>query len=64
MDTDSEETVSFVQGKLRDCDEHHAFCAASRPISSWYPTRLIDLRPLGNEGARLIITSEDQAGGP
>jgi hypothetical protein len=67
MVTDSKETLRFIKKKLTDCDETHSICRVTRPNSTWYPTRLIDLKPLehvDDERAKLIITAEHPISGP
>jgi hypothetical protein len=40
-------------------------CAASKPKSSWYPTRLVDVGTKGDtKGPRLILTSQASMNGP
>lgn len=64
--TGSEESLRFVRRALRHCDERHALCAASKPASTWYPTRLIDvgLDADAENRPRLVITSKASMDGP
>jgi hypothetical protein len=65
--TNSSETIQFIQQRLKLCDENHALCISTIPTGTWYPTRLIDVQPSGNDTSnkfvRIIITSENAPSG-
>ncbi|KAI2608030.1 heterokaryon incompatibility protein-domain-containing protein [Hypoxylon sp. NC1633] len=55
--TDSMETCAFLAQQIERCQGEHGLCRALS--NSWYPTRLLEIPPLGNALAfRLIETAE------